>query len=407
MRILGIIAEYNPFHNGHLYHLKRSSERIGADFCVCVMSGNFMQRGEFSDWNKWERAKMAVDNGVDLVLELPFVFACNNAEEFAYGAVRLLDGLGCVTDFSFGSESGDLDDLKKIADFLLKEPVEYRQEINALLKTGLSFPAARSKALRACGIDLEDALLQNSNNILAVEYLKQWMMIGQAMQPWTIKRKDNGYNSLNLDGNFASATAIRKKWKQTYQTDGIADFLPNETLNVIRFGSSHTEHKKKQLDKMLLYKLHTMSKSELSEIYSITEGLENRMKQAVLLSKNMDELIARVKSKRYTETRIKRILLHVLLNFKRSDYERIKREQMMYGRVLGFNKKGVELLHILKKTNCADFPIFANLKKQEVRTYHSNLLLQYDILASDLYNLLFYDTIYSKSDFVMAPYYKK
>lgn len=407
MRVLGIIAEYNPFHNGHQYHLKKSLEFTGADFCVCVMSGNFMQRGELADWDKWQRAKMAVDNGVDLVLELPFAFACNNAEEFAYGGVHLLNGLGCVTDFSFGSESGDLEALKKIAEFLIKEPMEYRNKLNELLKTGLSFPSARSEALRVCGIDLEANLLQSSNNILAVEYLKQWILVGQAMKPWTIKREDKGYHSLNLEGNFASATAIRKQWDHNQRIDEITDFLPLKTIEVIEKSVINTSQKRKQLDKMLLYQLHSMDATELSEIYSVTEGLENRIKQAVLVSENIEDLINHIKSKRYTETRIKRMLLHSLLRFQRSDYERIKKEEILYGRVLGFSKKGIELLHLLKKTNIAQYPIYTNLKKQELMKSSQNLLFQYDILASDLYNLLFYDNIYRKSDFVVSPYYKK
>ncbi len=407
MKTLGIIAEYNPFHNGHSYHLKKSLELTGAQYSICVMSGNFMQRGELADWDKWERAKMAVDNGVDLVLELPFVFACNTAEEFAYGAVRLLDGLGCVTDFSFGSESGDLEKLKAIAEFLLNEPEDYREKINELLKKGLSFPTARKKALEACNADLDSSLLQSSNNILAIEYLKQWMLTGQAMQPWTIKRGDSGYHSLELEGAFASATAIRKQWNATCDKRHIINFVPQESLERIGENLQFTELKKQQLDKMLLYCLRITSEQELREIYSVTEGLEHRMKQAVLVSKNVDELVSQIKSKRYTETRIKRILVHTLLHFRREDYETIKKEQAMYARTLAFNQKGAELLRQMKKTENVKYPIFTNLKKQKIQNIKENMVIQYDILASDVYNLLFYDNIYNKSDFVVAPYYKK
>lgn len=407
MRILGIIAEYNPFHNGHQYHMQKSLELTGADVCVCVMSGNFMQRGELAFWDKWQRTKMAVDNGADLVLELPFVFACNNAEEFAYGGIRLLDGLGCITDLSFGSENGDLESLQKIASFLVREPMEFRQNLNGFLKKGLSFPAARSQALYACGMQVEPDILQGSNNILAVEYLKQWLITGQAMKPWTIQRADQGYHSIDLEGNFASATAIRRQWKENQAVQEVSDFLPLPTTSILKESKGIDIKKIEQLDKMLLYQLHCMSAAELKEIFSVTEGLEHRVKQAVLSSRSIEELISRIKSKRYTETRIKRMLLHSLLRFQRSDYERIKKEEILYGRVLGFSQKGVDLLHFIKKNKTAAYPIYTNLKKEEIETNNQNLLIKYDILASDLYNLLFNDQIYSHSDYVMSPYYKK
>lgn len=407
MRILGIIAEYNPFHNGHQYHLQKSLELTKAEFSVCVMSGNFTQRGELAFWDKWQRAKMAIDNGVDLVLELPFAFACNNAEEFAYGGIQLLNGLGCVTDFSFGSENGDLESLKKVAEFLVNEPLEYRQQLNGFLKTGLSFPMSRSRALETCCGQFESKILQSSNNILAVEYLKQWLMSGQAMKPWAIKREDPGYHSVALEGNFASATAIRNQWKEKQETQSLSNFLPEKTISILKESNPIDCQITKQLDKILLYQLHSMSTMELKEIFSVTEGLENRVKKAVLSSKNMEELIARIKSKRYTETRIKRLLIHSLLHLKRSDYERIKNERILYGRVLGFNQKGVELLHVLKKKKMAQFPIYTNLKKTEIQKTNQNILLKYDVLASDLYNLLWYNEIYSHSDYVLSPYYKK
>ncbi|HML38127.1 MAG TPA: nucleotidyltransferase family protein, partial [Bacillota bacterium] len=215
MKVLGIIAEYNPFHNGHRYHLEESVKLTSPDFTVCVMSGDFTQRGEPAMADKWIRAAATVENGVDLVLELPFAFACNNAEFFAAGAVDILNRLGCVTHLSFGSEAGELSALSQAADYLAYEDDELKNTIREFADQGLSFPRARYEAVKMCRGEAYSDVLRSANNILAVEYLKQLRLMKSEIEPVTVKRYGTGYHDMGSYENIASATAIRHQVKRS------------------------------------------------------------------------------------------------------------------------------------------------------------------------------------------------
>jgi predicted nucleotidyltransferase len=212
MKVLGIVAEYNPFHNGHLYHIQKSKEATGCDYVVCVMSGNFIQRGEPALLNKWARAEMALINGVDLVIELPVYYSLASAEFFAFGSVKLLDSLGIIDCLCFGSESGTIKELDMFADVFINEPESYKMFLSKNLKLGYSFPKSRSIALSeflsTSGInDQKLDELSKSNNILGIEYIKALKRISSAIKPYTIERIGTGYRSEKALGKIASATA--------------------------------------------------------------------------------------------------------------------------------------------------------------------------------------------------------
>lgn len=411
MRVLGIIAEYNPFHNGHLYQLKQSIEQLDADFVVAVMSGNFTQRGEPAILSKWTRAQMAVECGIDLVLEIPFVFACNNAEYFAKGAIGILNGLGCVTHLSFGSESGELHDLIRVADFLSNEGQAFQASLKKHLEKGLSYPKARQEATTDCLGEPAAALLREPNNILAIEYLKQLKMTKSDIIPFTVKRKGVGYHELKPNGNIASASAIRRILEEQPDND-LSDYLPEGGFNILR--SALIEQCErislKQMEhnyyKIVMAKILTMSEKELSQIFSIREGLENKLKGAVRNAQDLNEFKQQILSKRYTATRINRILIHLLIGLTREDVLSITESLHLYGRVLGFNQKGANLLKQIKKSKKTSLPCITNVNKQINGSEEYLKLLSYDFIASDLYNLIMDQNLYDYSDNVCMPYRK-
>lgn len=216
MKVVGIVAEYNPFHNGHRYHIEEARKCTGADFVVVVMSGDFVQRGEPAVIDKYHRTEMALSQGADLVLELPAAFACASAEYFATGAVSLLHALGCVDTLCFGSECGHLDLLEEIADLFIQEPSEYKEYLKTALKSGYSFPAARDEALKEYfAEDLVKtaqiaSVLSAPNNILGIEYIKALKVLGSSIRPVTITRMGQGYHETTFSDSFCSATALRR-----------------------------------------------------------------------------------------------------------------------------------------------------------------------------------------------------
>ncbi|MBK5245889.1 MAG: nucleotidyltransferase [Peptostreptococcaceae bacterium] len=400
MKVLGIIAEYNPFHNGHLYHLRESKKNTGADFVIAVMSGNFVQRGEPALINKWERAKVAVENGIDLVIELPVAFACNNSELFARGAVEILNGLGCVTHISFGSEEGTLDNLKMIARVLATENEVFKEVLKENLQTGSSFAKARERAVNsAAGMNFS-GIIKGSNNILAIEYLKQLELTKSNMIPVTLKRKGPAYNDKEAFGDFASATLIRDILK----TQGDAcSYIPEVTLNSIKKQGALLYLE--DFYQLIFGKLLQIPNNELKGMYSVSEGLENRIKNQLRRSDDIQKLIETVCSKRYTETRIKRVLIHSLLNLDKLKINEIINNKINYCRVLGFSGNGAKLLKRIKKDQLNDLQIITNINKEIDAQDKRWLLLNYDVLSSDLYNLVAKANIYENSDYVVKPYY--
>ncbi len=385
MKTLGIIAEYNPLHNGHLYQMKMCRDKAQADNIVVIMSGDFTQRGEPAVLDKWTRSRLAVENGADLVLELPFAYAVNSAEYFAKGGVRILDALGCVTHLGFGAESESLEQLQEIAKETAEESETFQAVMKMHMSRGLSYAKAKEEALETV-LDEEKARhVKMPNNILAVEYLKQLHLCGSDIKPVMVTRKGAGYHDKTPDDGFASATAIRNDLNETERKKFVPDNVDKALKNTL-------EHK--NLFPLIQSRILGSTPENLKKIFSMGEGLENRMLDQIRRSRTLDEFVEKVKSKRYPETRIRRILCQMLIGLE--DFE-----DEFYARVLAAGPKGTALLKKIKKES--DIKLITNINKEE------NLpeLIKYDILAADMYNILTCTDLYKKSDYVVHPFIQK
>lgn len=393
-RVLGIIAEYNPFHNGHMYHLQKAKEQSGAQYCICVMSGNFVQRGNTSIVNKWKKAEMALLNGVDLVIELPTIYSVASAEGFSLGAIKLLNNLKIVDAISFGTETSDFAALNNISSIVNEEPMKYKSILNSELKKGLSFPKARENALMLYLNDNKryDNILNTSNNILAIEYLKALKKIKSTIQPIPVKREKVYYNDNVIVDEFASATAIRKLLKDEEFSE-IRKVVPKSTYQILE---KETELGNVVLDlsryeKEIIYNLRRMTVSEIAELPDVNEGLEHSLKNAANYSNDITNLINIVKTKRYTVTRIQRILICALLGITKRDVGMAKKTEP-YIRVLGFNEKGKELISRINKQNPKATVITSVKKFQDKNNNNKNSkiykrLLDIDIFSTNVYTM--------------------
>lgn len=386
-KVLGIIAEYNPFHNGHLYHLNESKKQTNADYSICIMSGNFTQRGDAAIIDKWSRTEMALRNGIDLVIELPLVYSISSAENFAYGSINILDKLGIVDYISFGSESGDLEVLDSIAEILCNEPKEYISLLNHELAKGISYPKAREKALLMYLNDIRKYanVLSNPNNILGIEYLKALRKLKSNLEPITIQRKNVDYHSTSINKGFASSTAIRKMIEKP---SSLSKAIPEETFSIIEDKIKRGQIVKglSTFEKEILYKLRSMSIEQISNLPDVSEGLEHAIKNAANSCNNVMDLISLVKSKRYTQTRIQRILLYALLDITKQDMQN-SQKNIPYIRILGMTENGKRLLSEIatsKKLNIITSPRkFMDNCNNKI----SKNLFAKDIFATNIYTL--------------------
>lgn len=417
MKTIGIITEYNPFHNGHLYHLFKAKEMTEADYVIAIMSGNFLQRGEPAIINKWSRTKMALYAGVDLIIELPFVFSTQDANGFSFGAVKLLDSLQMVDYLCFGCETDNLDTLYSISNFLHIEPQKYKDLIIYNSKKGFEFPKTRSQALceyhRKFGIDgLEKIspldlrkLLKYPNNILALEYIKHLLNLKSKIQPVAIKRIGAGYHQKNITGNISSATSIRNEILNNLRSpktdlfmlnDKIKSTIPSSVFPVLEreLREERGPITLNSYRQFILATLRKMPLEDISRIQGVTEGLENRIKEASLKSYTVDQLINSIKTRRYTRTKIQRIILHLMMNLSKKDVKIFNRCGPLYARILGFSKKGKTLLRTIKKNSST--PLVSKLSNYLRQTAsweninirnRSTKMLNYDILATDIYVL--------------------
>lgn len=407
MSAVGIIAEYNPFHKGHLYHLTEAKRQTGCDTAVAVMSGNFMQRGEMAMADKWIRAEVAVRNGVDLVLELPFVYACNSAEYFAKGAMAILKGLeNYIMCISFGSEDGDLDTLVKTAKLLSNESNDFKRELELNLKKGTSYPKARYEALAKCYGAKTAKAIQQPNNILAVEYIKQSIFFDWDVKFCAIKRKGAGYLDPDLTLEPVSATGIRRKFAEKEKYEEILGYLPDESAKVFERKKDEIYTKTDNFFLFLAYKAAITEAKDLADIFSAGEGLENKIKKAFLSEIDLESVISNIKSKRYTETRIRRLLTHTLFGLEKKDMDHIIKNNLIYTRVLGFSDKGAALLRKIKKDESSSLPIITNINKEVLKDDVFLPLTKWDLLATDLFNLINRRDMYKNSDHLIKPYIK-
>ena len=387
MNTVGIIAEFNPFHKGHQYMLAEAKKKTGAKWVVVVMSGSFVQRGEAALFDKWTRAKAALLNGADMVLELPVLFSTANAETFARGSIRVLENANIIDTLCFGSESGELSALQEAAKLMTNETEEFQNLLKSHLNAGISYPAARAKALETVSHISKDILSQ-PNHILALEYLKALEQCGSTIRPCTVKRKGNGYHSPNLENPFASATAIRKAVLENSITDALLH-VPENTVDLLtkELSLGTAPVSLGNLMDILHYKLRTLSAKELHAIYEVTEGLENRILTSILHHYNLEDLTDFIKSKRYTRTKIQRILVHILLDIRTEEVNYfLRKNRLPYVRVLGFQKDAAEILGEL--TEQAKCPILTNLKKASEQLDADGMhLLSLEKMATDLHAL--------------------
>lgn len=386
-KVLAIICEYNPFHNGHLYQLTESIKNVNPDFVVCIMSGNFVERGNTALINKWARTEMCLNAGVDMVIELPTIYSISSAENFASGAIKILNSLNCDTYLSFGSESGDIATLNKFAEILVKEPLEYVTMLNHELSKGLSFPKARENAMLLYINDIRNSanILSGSNNILGIEYLKQIIKTGNKISPITIKRIGTDYNSKTTANNIASATAIRE---MLLQKKSVKKLMPEYAYSILKeeLGNGRFVLDISQYEKQIIYKLRCMSIEQIANLPDVSEGLEYKIKEAANACNNLNSLMLMIKSKRYTMTRINRILLYALLDITKQDYIN-SQKSVPYTRVLGISQRGKLLLSELcgnKKLN-----VITSVKQFMDKNNNKILksMLEKDILATNIYTL--------------------
>lgn len=401
-RVLGIIAEYNPFHNGHLYHIAKSKQETDAQYVIAVISGNFVQRGNTSIINKWTKARMALLNGVDLVIELPTIYSISSAENFAEGAIKIFNSLGIVDTISFGMETSDIATLNNIANVLYNEPKEYVTILSHELKKGNSFPKARENALLMYLNDIKRYanVLSGSNNILGIEYLKAMRKTKSTITPIGIKREKVLYNDKYIVDEFASATAIRKML-MTKELNDISKVMPRSSYLLLgeELKKGHYVIDLSRFEKEIIYTLRKMSVQEIAKLPDVSEGLENSIKNAADSCNTLNELINIVKTKRFTQTRIQRIMLYALLNIDKKKME-LSKKITPYVRVLGFNNKGKELISEMMNLN-PKLNVITSVKKYIDTVANKNLkeMLDIDILATNIYTLGYYSDSYANLDY--------
>ncbi|RKP55409.1 nucleotidyltransferase [Cohnella endophytica] len=360
MSTVGVIVEYNPLHNGHLYHLQQSKKITGADSVVAVMSGNFLQRGEPALADKWARAEMALRAGCDLVLELPVAYSSQPAQWFAHGSIAILDATGIVDSICFGSESGDLESLQLLASLLADEPEDFAPFLAAELKSGLPYPSAFTAAatvyLRLRGMDEHASSLSQPNHTLGLHYLIALRKINSDIAPYTVRREKSEYGQDDItDIRIASATALRKLLLgEEGSLDALSPYVPDTTLDILRreISAGRAPIHWESFARPLYHELFRQDEARIAEYAEVTEGLEHRIKKALpgLSELTVSELLQSLKTKRYTRTKLQRTLLRILLGHRK---ELIAPDRLADGieyiRVLGFNERGRTLLHEMRK----------------------------------------------------------
>lgn len=365
MKTAAIICEYNPFHKGHEYQIARTKELCGADFIVAIMSGNYVQRGDVAIFSKELRAKAAIASGADLVIELPTVFAMQSAEFFAKGGVTIANSLGIVDYLSFGAECEDIQQLKKIAILLCNETPEFTDILKKQLDAGVTYPVARTAAIeQILGNDAAE-LTNSPNNILGIEYCKALYRLDSDITPIAIKRIGADHDSPAADNGFASATHLRQLINEGKFADAFS-FVPDSCHEIYKDADIHSIC---AMQKSIIAELIKMPNASLAKISDVGEGMENRIKSAALTATTVSELADIIKTKRYTHSRIRRILLSAYFGITNEH----RNMDAPYIKILDHNEKGRELISKMKKTS--SLPIVRNtsqinkLKNPEIRAF--------------------------------------
>lgn len=408
MNVAGIVVEYNPLHNGHVYHIQKTRELTNCDVLIAVMSGNFNQRGIPSVIDKWNKTLTALHNGVDLVIELPVVYSLSSAEFFSFGAISLLDNLGVVNSLCFGSEYGEINLLEEVAEVLTNEPLEFKLILKSKLDEGLSYPRARTLALLQyienspkkniifSNNDLKlDSHLNSSNNILGIEYIKSLKKLKSTINPMTITRQGSSYNCEELNNTFSSATSIRKFLKESSDPKELNAHVPIyvyellEKLNNSNYSFAFDD----AIFPYVKYKSFINS-TGIKHIPDASEGLHSKLVNALSHCSSLSSTIEEAKSKRYTYTRINRILCQYFVGFDTYNTEILRKEHCPYAKVLGFNEKGKSVLKSIKQNS--SIPLYTKVPKDLNDTF------KLDIQSTKAYSLINRNINYN-DDYLISP----
>lgn len=392
MKTVGIIAEYNPFHNGHAYQIAAAKRMTGADYCIVVMSGDFVQRGAPAIMDKYIRAKSALLNGADLVLELPVYYALGSAEYFASGAVALLDKLGVTDTLCFGSECGNIDILSSLSDALLDETPEFKRVLKQQMKQGMSYPQARNHALSVSAPQLTGSIsvLQSPNNILGLEYIKALKKRGSSIQPYTLSRLGAGYHTANLEASYSSALAIRESLIRKEKIEYIKDQVPASSYALMEEAFGHNfPILTKDLSALILYKLLTEQRNGYESYLDIDDAFSDRIDRLLFSYGDYDSFCELLKAKNMTYTRVSRNLLHILLDIRQANMDAFcSKDYIYYARLLGFKKEAEPLLSAVKERSA--IPLLSKLADADklIGTKTGREMLDADIRAGHVYSLL-------------------
>ncbi len=408
--IVAVIAEYNPFHLGHAYHLSAIRKQVPGAKIIALMSGSCTQRGEPSLLDKWHKARLAIAGGIDLALELPFVYASRSAQEFARGGIRLASLLGQVTHLAFGAETDNLDELQKLA--VASEAPDLQAKLHACIASGASYASALTSLL--AGADArKEKMLRQPNNILAVEYLRALKHYAPRIKPLLIKRLGSGYHEERLSGT-PSAAAIRKAlYAGQAPAEGWEAFCPPATARALTSLTPETLPNRERLWLTLRLVLLRRTQPELRAIYGVTEGLENRLRRSANEAGSLQEFISRATTKRYPGSRIARLAPHLMLSFRRTDANYFDQQGPAYARILAASHTGTELLHKMKNT--ARIPLIT--KVSPYLTTHAReqapeeltplqRMLSYDTWATELRELALPHPS-GLNDFQQSPYFPR
>ncbi len=376
MYILSVVCEYNPFHNGHKY-LSDKMDSLGATHKVAVMSGNFTQRGDAAVISKWDRAKCAVLNGINLVIELPLPYATATAEKFAEGSIYILDKINCVDGIVFGSECGNILALKTAAKELVSD--NFSLLLKKYISQGITFAKARELTINEINPDISD-IIKTPNNILGIEYIKALNKYNSDIDTYTIKRESVKHDSKKVVDNYASASHIRELILKG--DTSFFDYIPQQCYDIIKNALSDKTAPVSiyNIERTILYKLRNMSLNEIAVLPDISEGIENRIYKSIKSAKSLNELYDLIKTKRYSHARIRRIILSAFLGILK-EYTQFLPQ---YIRVLAFDKKGAEILKIISQKST--LPIItkpSNFKGSDI----ANKFLALENKADDIYSL--------------------
>ena len=392
MKTVGIIAEYNPFHNGHAYQIAEAKKITGADYCVVIMSGNFMQRGIPAIMDKSLRIQSALMYGADLVLELPVHYAVGSAEYFASGSIAMLDRLNVIDCLCFGSECGNIQALSVLSDALVSESEEFKDLIKQNMKAGSSYPKARNDALIASSPRLAgySDVLQFPNNILGIEYLKALKKRDSHIKPYTISRKGSDYHDVSINDSYGSALAIRESIEMNHDISLIKEQLPETVYKLLEGNYLKTfPITIEDFSSLILYKLIKEQKNGYSRYFDIDKAFADRLESLIYSYTDYASFCEKIKTRNVTHSRVARNLLHILLDIYQSDVDAFCADDYVYyARIVGFRKEAAPLLSVIKKKT--SIPLISKLADSDsyVTSENGRKMLKRDIESNHIYSLI-------------------